>query len=102
MNSELAGKVVLITGASGGIGSAIARRFAGEGARLVLHYRHGRERADALRRELSGVETLAVRANLTNEGDTRRLFSVAVKKFGAVDSLVANAGSWEKLDSHLQ
>ena len=38
MNTNLTGKVILITGASGGIGSAIARAFAGEGAKLVLHY----------------------------------------------------------------
>jgi len=98
MNSELSGKVVLITGASGGIGSAVARRFADEGARLVLHYRRGREQVEALRHELANVETLAARADLTSETDTRQLFRVAVKKFGAVDTLVANAGSWETRD----
>jgi 3-oxoacyl-[acyl-carrier protein] reductase len=98
MNSDLAGKTVVITGASGGIGSAIARRFADEGARLVLHYRRGREQVEALRRELSNVETIAARADLTSESETRKLFRVAVKKFGAVDTLVANAGSWETRD----
>jgi 3-oxoacyl-[acyl-carrier protein] reductase len=98
MQTDLNGKVVVITGASGGIGSAIARQFAAEGARLVLQYRSGRERAEALRRELSGTETLLVRADLTKETDARRLFSAAAKRFGRVDTLVANAGSWETRD----
>jgi len=102
MNSELAGKVVLITGASGGIGSATARRFADEGARLVLHYRSGRDRVEHLRRELSSVGASPVRADLTKESEVRRLFSAALRKFGRVDTLIANAGSWETRDVPLQ
>lgn len=98
MNTNLEGRVVVVTGASGGIGSAVARRFAEEGARLVLHYRRGRDRAEALRKELSGADALLVRADLTRESDVRRLFGVAAKKFGGVDTLVANAGSWETRD----
>ena len=98
MNTDLDGKVVLITGASGGIGSAIARSFADEGGRLVLHYRSGRERAEDLRRELSNVEALAVRADLRKESDVRRLFNAALKKYGRIDTLIANAGSWETRD----
>ena len=79
MQTDLNGKVVVVTGASGGIGSAIARQFAAEGARLVLQYRRGRERAEALRRELAGAETLLVRADLTKETDARKLFSAAAK-----------------------
>jgi 3-oxoacyl-[acyl-carrier protein] reductase len=98
MNTELQGKVVLVTGASGGIGSAIARRFAEEGARLVLHYRSSREKAEALRDELKGNETLLVCADLAKEKDVISLFKTALKKFGRVDTLVANAGSWETRD----
>jgi 3-oxoacyl-[acyl-carrier protein] reductase len=98
MHAELNDKVIVVTGASGGIGSAIARQFAAEGARLVLQYRRGRERAEALRRELAGTETLLVRADLTKETDARKLFSAAAKRFGRVDTLVANAGSWETRD----
>lgn len=102
MNSELTGKVVLITGASGGIGSAIARKFADEGARLVLHYRSGKDRVENLQRELSSVESVTVRADLAKEADVRRLFDAAIKEFGHVDTLIANAGSWETRDVPLQ
>jgi len=98
MQTDLAGKVVIITGASGGIGSAIARRFADEGVRLVLHYRNGSASAEQLRRELSGTETFLVHADLTREPDVRRMFNASIKKFGCVDTLVANAGSWETRD----
>jgi 3-oxoacyl-[acyl-carrier protein] reductase len=98
MNSDLAGKVILITGASGGIGSTIARSFASEGARVVLHYRKGKDRVATLGKELVGVETCAVRADLTREVQVKRLFATALKKFGRVDTLVANAGSWETRD----
>jgi 3-oxoacyl-[acyl-carrier protein] reductase len=94
MNTQLADKVVLITGASGGIGAALARQFAAEGARLVLHgHRHGAALA-RLQAELTTVETLAVRADLTTEAGARRLFAQALRRFGRVDTLVANAGAW--------
>ena len=98
MNSELAGKTVVITGASGGIGSAMAKRFAGEGARLVLHYRRNQPGIAALRRELRGAGFAVVRADLAREAGAERLFAEAVKRFGRVDTLVANAGSWETRD----
>lgn len=98
MQTDLSGKVVLVTGASGGIGSAIARRFADEGAKLVLHYREGADRADALAKELAGTETLRVRADLTKEAAVTALFAKAVKRFGRIDTVVANAGSWETQD----
>jgi len=88
----------MITGASGGIGSGIARAFAAEGARLVLHYHRGRAKVDALRGELESTDSLAVRADLASEIDTRRLFAQAAKHFGRVDILVANAGAWETRD----
>ena len=98
MQTDLAGKVVLVTGASGGIGQAIARRFAEEGAHLVLHYRKSRASAEALAKELGGVETLVARADLAKEAEVKRLFAAALKRFGRIDTLVANAGSWETRD----
>ena len=98
MNSDLGSKVVLITGASGGIGSAIARKFAAEGARLILHYRTGHDRVTALQRDLGDVETITLKADLAQETGVRRLFAQAIKRFGRVDTLVANAGWWETRD----
>src|SRR5947208_15350841 len=98
MDSQLQRKVVLITGASGGIGSAISRKFAAEPARLVLHYRSSAERASALQKELGSAELILLKADLTKESDAKRLFAEAVKRFGRVDTLIANAGAWETRD----
>jgi 3-oxoacyl-[acyl-carrier protein] reductase len=102
MNTDLAGKVVVITGASGGIGSATARAFAAEGARLVLHCHRGAERAKRLASELAPAEAVVVSADLRREAGARGLFAKAVKRFGRVDVLVANAGAWESRDIPLQ
>jgi 3-oxoacyl-[acyl-carrier protein] reductase len=98
MRTDLAGKVVVVTGASGGIGSGIARQFAAEEAKLVLHFRGNRQGALKLQRELTGVESIVVGADLTRETEVKRLFAQARKRFGRVDTLVANAGSWETRD----
>jgi 3-oxoacyl-[acyl-carrier protein] reductase len=98
MNTNLTDKVILITGASGGIGSAIARAFAGEGAKLVLHYHRNLAGARKLQRELAAAEPLLVRADLTKESQVINLFTQASTRFGRVDTLVANAGSWETRD----
>jgi 3-oxoacyl-[acyl-carrier protein] reductase len=97
VNSGLAGKVVLVTGASGGIGSAMARAFANEGAHLVLHYCKSRTAVELLERELA-IECLLAQADLTRETEVRRLFRSALKRFGRVDTLVANAGAWISKD----
>jgi 3-oxoacyl-[acyl-carrier protein] reductase len=102
MNTNLAGKVILITGASGGIGSAIARKFAGEGAKLVLHCHRNRKGARKLQRELEAGESIVVAADLTKESQVTKLFARAVNQFGRVDTLVANAGSWETRDVPLR
>jgi 3-oxoacyl-[acyl-carrier protein] reductase len=98
MRTDLTGNVVLITGASGGIGAAIARQFAAEGSKLVLHYRRGKARAVALQRELKGTDSIVLGADLTREDETKRLFEQALKRFKRVDTLIANAGSWETSD----
>jgi len=88
METGLAGKRVLVTGASGGIGSACARAFAGEGAVVVLHYHRGRERAEALAAELG--DPSIVSADLTDEGKVDALFEQA----GPLDVCAAVAGMW--------
>ncbi len=98
MKTDLAGKVIVVTGASGGIGSAIARQFAAEGAKVVLHYRGNRANAAALQRELKPAESVILRADLTKEIEVRKLFAQTFKHFGRIDTLIANAGSWETRD----
>jgi 3-oxoacyl-[acyl-carrier protein] reductase len=98
MNTDLARKVILITGASGGIGSAIARKFAAEGAKLALHYRSGGARINALRREFPDSDCIVVRADLSKEAQVKALFAKIMRHFGRIDTLIANAGSWETAD----
>jgi 3-oxoacyl-[acyl-carrier protein] reductase len=94
MNTDLAEKVVLITGASGGIGSAIAQKFATEGAKLALQYRRSHAQIDALRRVLNQSDLLTIQADLSKEVQVKRLFEKALNHFGRIDTLIANAGSW--------
>ena len=96
MDTGLAGKCVVVTGASGGIGSACARAFAAEGARVVVHYRSGKERADAIAAELEGA--VAIGADLTAEAEVEALFEQAREQLGGVDVCVANAGVWPAPD----
>jgi 3-oxoacyl-[acyl-carrier protein] reductase len=95
METKLAEKVVLITGASGGIGSAIARMFAAEGAKLVLHGHRNRVALAKLQHELSRAESVVIHVDLTKELEVKKLFARAMKRFGRVDTLIVNAGAWE-------
>ena len=90
MDTGLDGRGVVVTGASGGIGAACARAFAAEGARVVVHYHHGEERAHAVARELGGAPV--VQADLTDEAQVDRLFAEARDALGSVDVCAAVAG----------
>jgi 3-oxoacyl-[acyl-carrier protein] reductase len=96
MEAGLAGKGVVVTGGSGGIGSAVAHAFAAEGAHVVVHYRTGRERAEALAEELP--EAHALGADLTQESEVEALFAAARGALGRIDICAAVAGVWPRDD----
>jgi 3-oxoacyl-[acyl-carrier protein] reductase len=98
MDSALDGKVVFITGASGGLGAAMARAFAAEGARLALHFHRNRPAAETLAGQLGGTESLVVGADLRSEAEVQAMMAEARRHFGRVDTLVANAGIWCQRD----
>ena len=84
---------MLVTGSSGGIGSATARAFAEHGAALVLHFHTQRTSVETLRRELS-VPAAIIGADLRDEAAAEQLFVEAVRLFPRIDALVVNAGIW--------
>ncbi|MBM7169241.1 glucose 1-dehydrogenase [Streptomyces sp. G44] len=91
---RLDGRVALVTGASGGVGAGIARRFAQAGAAVVVHYRRGEARARELvgRIEAAGGAAVALSADLTREEECHRLVEAAYAWRGRLDALVNNAG----------
>ena len=97
MSKKLKGKVAVVTGASKGIGAAIALRLASEGAAVVVNYSSSKDGADRVVSEITGNggKAVAVQANLAKEADIRRLFAETKKAFGKLDILVNNAGIYE-------
>ncbi len=92
VETGLAGKRVLVTGGSGGIGGACVRAFADERARVAVHYHRGRERAEAFGGEL------VVGADLTDESQVDALFDEVRAALGGLDVCVAVAGVWPSED----
>ena len=90
---KLDGQIVIVTGASAGIGEAAARRLAGEGATVVIAARRA-ERLEAVKREIElvGGRALAVVGDVTSQRDRERLVQETVRAFGRIDGLVNNAG----------
>jgi NADP-dependent 3-hydroxy acid dehydrogenase YdfG len=91
MTKGIEGKVVVITGASSGLGEAAARRLAADGAKLVLGARRV-DRLQALAKALSLGETAVVQTDVTRREEVRRLVDQAVKVHGRIDVIVNNAG----------
>jgi 3alpha(or 20beta)-hydroxysteroid dehydrogenase len=93
MDRRFVGKVVLITGGGGGIGRAAARRFASEGARVVLVDVAASTLAQSVEAvEKAGGEVLAVEADVTRASDAERYAEAAVARFGGIDVFFNNAG----------
>lgn len=95
MDLGLEARGVLITGGAGGIGTALTRTFAAEGAKVAVHYHSSAARAEALAKELGGV---ALAADLTAEAEVDALIPAAAKALGRLDVLIANAGVWPAPD----
>lgn len=105
----LKGKSVLVTGASSGIGQAIAIRFAQEGANVAINYYSDQEEAVETKEDIDqacqsiegcGVSSLVVQADVSQEEDVDRMFATAIDKFGGLDILINNAGMQISGPSH--
>jgi 3-oxoacyl-[acyl-carrier protein] reductase len=97
INRRFEDKVVLITGASTGIGRAVALAFAREGAKVVANYRDNQKAADSLIAEITdaGGAAIAVQADVSQGGQVQRLFATVTEAFaGRLDVLFNNAGQW--------
>jgi 3-oxoacyl-[acyl-carrier protein] reductase len=94
MSELLKGKVAIITGAGRGIGAVIARRFASEGARVVVNYASSATEAEAVVADIKkvGGEAIAVRGDVSKKQDCIALFDATEKAYGNADILINNAG----------
>jgi len=97
MAKKLTNKVAVVTGASKGIGAAIAKQMAAEGAAVVVNYSSSKQGADRVVAEITknGGKAIAVQADISKLPDIERLFAETKKAFGKLDILVNNAGIYE-------
>jgi 3-oxoacyl-[acyl-carrier protein] reductase len=94
---KLVGKVAIVTGASKGIGAAIAKQLAAEGAAVVVNYSSSKAEGEKVVKEIvaHGGKALAAQANISNAAEIQRLFYESKRAFGRLDILVNNAGIYE-------
>src|SRR6266702_8408790 len=97
MRKKLAGEVAVVTGASKGIGAAIAKALAEEGASVIVNYSSSKQDAERVVAEIStrGGRAIAVQGDVSKPTDIERLFSAARRSFDRLDILVNNAGTYE-------
>jgi NAD(P)-dependent dehydrogenase (short-subunit alcohol dehydrogenase family) len=93
---DFTGKVAIVTGAGGGLGQGLARRFAEAGASVIVHYNSSKTGAKEVTRQIRerGGNAIAVQGDLTQEKDAVRLIRRAVQQFKRVDVLINNAGTY--------
>ncbi len=91
METGLGGKVVLVTGGAGGIGQAICRKFAEDGAKVAVHFHTSSEEAESLAAEIGGI---AVHADLRVPSQADEMVAEIVSQMGGIDVCVANSGSY--------
>ena len=97
MSGSLQGKVAIVTGASKGIGAAIAKAFAAQGASVIVNYASSKASADAVVAQIkaAGGKAVAVQGSVAKEAEVKRLFVEAYEAFGRLDILVNNAGVYQ-------
>jgi 3-oxoacyl-[acyl-carrier protein] reductase len=95
MGTDFSGKVVMVTGASRGIGQEIARQFAERGAGVVVHFHNNREAAEQTLASLAGTSHLIVQADLADATAVGQMAQKAVGEMGRIDVLVNNAGIYD-------
>ena len=95
--SKLSGKVAVVTGASKGIGAAIAKALAHEGASVVVNYASSKDGADKVVQEINsnGGKAIAVGGDVTRQADANSIIDAAIKNYGKLDIVVNNSGVYE-------